>query len=93
MRNKVRRKGRGYNERKREALTIFEESGGWLNPAAWAALARFYPVRASYSYLSRLHRWGLLERKTGASGLIVYGLSERGKERLLWLKERLLEER
>jgi DNA-binding transcriptional regulator PaaX len=51
-------------------------------------LAGFYPVRAAYSYLLRLHRFGLLERHSSALA-VYYRLSERGKFRLAWL-ERLL---
>jgi len=75
----------GYNRRKRQALQIFQ-ARGWLNPAAWAMLAGFYPVRASYSYLARLHYWGLLERARSPCGLILYRLSAKGARRLAWLR-------
>jgi len=77
-----------FNERKRQALAIFAQRG-WLNPPAWAALAAFYPVRAAYSYLVRLHRWGLLERRQDLRGLLLYRLSERGQTRLAWLNRRV----
>lgn len=73
-----------FNERKRQALAIFEQRG-WLNTPAWAALAGFYPVRAAYSYLARLYRWGLLERREDARGLLLYRLTARGQQRLTWL--------
>ena len=72
------------NSLKIRALQIFKSYGS-LNPPAWAALARFYPVRASYSYLLRLHRFGLLNRSRDKSGLLLYSLSDRGRERLEWL--------
>ena len=74
-----------FNQRKRQALAIFERHG-WLNPPAWAALASFYPVRAAYSYLVRLHRWGLLKRRRDVRGMVLYRLSLRGKCRLDWLE-------
>lgn len=75
-----------YNKLKKRALEIFARHGGWLSPRQWAVQVGFYPVRAAYSYLLRLHRFGLLERgSTGRS--IVYQLSVRGKRRLDWLKE------
>jgi hypothetical protein len=77
-----------YNVRKRQALDAFRERG-WLSPPAWAVLTRFYPVRAAYSYLSRLWRWGLLHRERDARGLIIYGLSEKGLQRLVWLDGRI----
>jgi hypothetical protein len=76
---------RKYNLLKIRALTIFENRG-WLSPPAWAVLASFYPVRASYSYLRRLHRWKLLERTLDRRGLLLYRLSRRGADRLEWLR-------
>ncbi len=74
-----------YNKLKKRALAIFERHGGWLIPPDWAVLAGFYPTRAAYSYLKRLHQFGLLERGTGSRDRLVYRLSPKGKERLLWL--------
>jgi hypothetical protein len=86
MEAELRFRGRGmqFNERKRQGLAIFAERD-WLNPPAWAALAGFYPTRAAYSYLARLARWGLLERRQKVRGLLLYRLSERGRRRLAWL--------
>ncbi len=83
-----RLRARGYNELKHLALAIFADRG-WLNPPAWAVLAGVYPVRASYSYLSKLYRWGLLKRRRDARGLILYRLSARGAARLSWLRVRM----
>lgn len=69
---------------KTRALLIFEKYGS-LNPPAWAMLAKFQPVRGSYSYLLRLHRFGLLNRTRDQSGLLLYSLSDRGRKRLQWL--------
>jgi hypothetical protein len=74
-----------YNLLKIRALTIFENRG-WLSPPAWAVLASFYPVRAAYSYLKRLHRWKLLDRALDRRGLLLYRLSRRGAYRLEWLR-------
>jgi hypothetical protein len=74
-----------YNKLKKRALEIFQRHGGWLSPPEWAFLAGFYPVRAAYSYLLRLHRFGLLERGAVHDGTVVYRISERGRERLVWL--------
>jgi hypothetical protein len=75
----------GYNVRKAQTLAIFER-GGRLSPSAWAVLASFYPIRASYSYLVRLHRFGLLHRGRDARGRVSYSLSARGRRRLAWLQ-------
>jgi hypothetical protein len=75
-----------FNVLKHRALEIFGRYGS-LNPAAWALIADFHPVRAAYSYLLHLHRLGLLLRRHNARGLLLYRLSERGSQRLLWLRE------
>jgi len=78
---------RGHNGLKRHTLQVFVERGGdWLAPPAWAVLAGFYPVRAAWTYLLRLHRFGLLRRGRDARGLILYRLSARGARRLAWLQ-------
>ena len=77
----------GYNKLKLQTLSIFERRGA-LSPTAWAILARFYPIRASYSYLVRLYRFGLLHRGRDARGHVAYRLSARGRRRLDWLRGR-----
>jgi hypothetical protein len=59
---------------------------GWLDPPTISVLVGFFPVRAIYSYLLRLHRWGLLERRRDMRGLLLYRISKRGLERLEWLR-------
>ena len=87
VQNPFRKRSAKYNFLKTKTLEVFEERG-WLNPPKWAVLVGFYPVRASYSYLLRLHRFGLLERSQDSGGLLVYRLSPRGFQRLLWLRGR-----
>jgi len=77
-----------YNSLKLRTLTIFENRG-WLSPPAWAVLARFYPVRAAYSYLKHLWRWKLLDRALDRRGLLLYRLNPRGVDRLAWLRKRI----
>ena len=73
-----------HNDLKIRTLEIFRNFG-FLNPPAWAALANFSPPRSSYTYLLRLHRLGLLHRTHDGSGLLLYGLSDRGRQRLAYL--------
>lgn len=73
-----------HNLLKKRALKIFAIHGP-MNAPAWAVLANFFPIRAAYTYLLRLHRFGLLDRTRDEHGLILYTLSDRGKERLVWL--------
>ncbi len=77
---------KAYNRMKLRALAAFEDRG-WLSPPAWAVLAGYYPVRAAYTYIKRLWRWRLLERELDRRGLLLYRISERGRERLEWLRE------
>jgi hypothetical protein len=72
------------NSLKKRALGIFKVYGP-LNPPAWAVLAGMQPIRSSYSYLLRLHRFGLLNRERHPRGFLIYTISERGLERLRWL--------
>src|SRR5258708_1090071 len=74
----------GSNSLKRRALEIFVLYGR-LNPPAWAVLANMRPIRSSYSYLLRLHRFGLLNRERDSKGFLIYTISARGRERLNWL--------
>jgi hypothetical protein len=70
-----------YNFLKKRTLEIFLAQGS-LRPRHWARMAKFDPVRASYTYLKRLHRFGLLIRSRDDSGRLLYSLSQRGQERL-----------
>lgn len=74
-----------FNSLKIRALSTFKDRG-WLSPPAWAALAGFRTVRASYSYLKHLHERKLLDRVHDHRGLLRYRLSPRGAERLEWLR-------
>jgi len=74
-----------FNQRKLQSLAIFERHGP-LNPPVWAARAAFYPFRSAFSYLLRLHRFGLLCRSRDARGRLLYSLSARGRKRLNWLR-------
>jgi hypothetical protein len=75
-----------YNSLKLKALAVLE-GRGWISPPTWAVLAGFYPVRASYSYLRRLYGWKLVERSLDRRGLLLYRLSDRGSQRLAWLRK------
>ena len=74
-----------FNERKKLTLDYFA-SRQWVRQKVYAIALGIYPTRAVYSYLLRLHRWGLMWRGYDATGHIVYHLSPRGARRLLYLK-------
>jgi hypothetical protein len=83
--NPFRRRRGTFNSLKIRALSAFENRG-WLNPPVWSVLVGFYPARASYTYLLRLHRFRLLDRRHDAQGHILYALSDLGVKRLSWLR-------
>ena len=74
---------------KAEVLEIFEQSSGFLTPDELRAKLRPTPDRRSvYSYVLRLARQGLLERRWAGRGSLAYRLSDRGRARLKYLQER-----
>lgn len=73
-----------FNSLKIRALAAFQDRG-WIDPPTLAAITGLYPSRAAYSYAKRLWAFGLLQRRKDARGLLVYSLSPKGKQRLIWL--------
>ncbi len=75
-----------YNQRKRETLELFlRVYPDALRPEAYAWKIGKLPGRAAYSYLRNLSKWGLLWRRENP---VRYRISQRGRERLAWLRER-----
>lgn len=74
---------------KQEVLEICLNSGGLVTPDAVCRQLRGFHHRSSvYSYLFRLHKQGLLLRQT-VQGRIAYQISQRGNERLQFLRSRI----
>jgi DNA-binding MarR family transcriptional regulator len=74
----------GYNEAKVPTLALCHELGE-LTPGDLALMEGISPEAASMR-LIRYHKWGLLNR-TRQGRSYVYTITERGEERLEWLKE------
>jgi DNA-binding PadR family transcriptional regulator len=71
---------------KRGVLEIFFREACFLTPDAICRQLREFHHRSSvYSYLFRLHKQGLLSRGA-VGGRVAYKISERGIERLNFLK-------
>lgn len=85
--NSLSSKNTKFNSLKRRALQVFVSHDRWLDPPTWARLAGFYPIRAAYTYLRRLHRYGLLNRGSDGRGRLLYRISLRGQQRLNWLRQ------
>ena len=73
---------------KREVLEIIFTNARAISPDTVCRQLRGFHWRSSvYSYLFRLHRQGLLNRKRVA-GRLAYEISLRGVERLNYLKQK-----
>jgi hypothetical protein len=71
---------------KQEVLEIFDRANRFLPPdMVCRQLHGFHHRSSVYSYLFRLHQQGLLLRQT-QFGRIVYGISQRGVERLRFFR-------
>jgi hypothetical protein len=70
------------NQRKRAILAVLEP-GGWMTPAMIAALA---PAPSVHWLLKRYWRWGLLRRRIDREGRLLYAISDKGRDRLRWLR-------
>jgi DNA-binding PadR family transcriptional regulator len=74
---------------KTEVLSIFDRFGGFITPDQVCGKLQRRPDRRSlYSYLLRLSRQGLLERRQTRRGNLAYRLTERGRARLEYLRAR-----
>jgi hypothetical protein len=75
-----------YNKLKIRTLNVFAFApGAWFKPGEVAERLDFVPQRAMWTYLKRLWRFGLLERRFTGTGTLKYKLSETGAARLSWL--------
>jgi DNA-binding PadR family transcriptional regulator len=74
---------------KTEVLSIFDLAGDFLTPDQMRAkLQTRLDRRSLYSYLLRLARQGLLERRQTRRGTLAYRLTERGRARLRYFQQR-----
>lgn len=76
-----------YNKLKTRTLKVFAFApGAWFKPSEVAERLDFVPRRAAWTYLKRLWRFGLLERRYWGKGTLEYRISEGGEARLRWLR-------
>jgi DNA-binding IclR family transcriptional regulator len=76
-----------YNELKFRTLSEFAGLGGeWRRPIEIAEQLGFLPRRSMWTYLKRLWRFGLLERRTRGRGTLEYKLSKAGAARIQRLR-------
>ncbi len=72
-----------------EVLSAFAQRSGYLTPDELRTrLSLSLDRRSVYSYLLRIARQGLLQRGGGGRGQLAYRLTERGRARLEYLRQR-----
>jgi hypothetical protein len=75
-----------YNKLKLRTLSAFEfTKGQWLGPGEVAERIGFVPARAAWTYIKRLWKFGLLERRTSGKGTLQYRINDAGAARIRWL--------
>ena len=81
----MKRKNESYNTTKKRALEVLE-SGTPIDGPTFARKVGIRPVRRVYAYLDHLASLGLVIRRDDLGSKLHYKISERGLERLEWLR-------
>jgi hypothetical protein len=71
-----------FNQRKWQTLDFFALRQ-WVRVPLYAVAVSMYPIRSSYRYLKKLHKYGYLHRGRDITGRLVYCLSPKGARWLL----------
>ncbi len=74
-----------YNLRKIKTLEILS-SREWRDVPAIARLAGIAPTRRAYTYLAHLAKFDIIMPGKDARGRLYYRITDRGVERLAWLR-------
>jgi len=74
-----------YNSTKKRALKVLENRN-WMDAPTFAYKVGIRPVRRTYAYLDHLEQLGLVTRGRSAAGKLYFQITERGLERLEWLR-------
>jgi hypothetical protein len=74
-----------YNSTKKRALEVLKDRT-WMDVPTFAHKVGIQPVRRTYAYLDHLQRQGLVIRGWYAPGKLYFQITERGLERLEWLR-------
>lgn len=76
------------NGLKLRVLVAVERSRVPLTVPEIAVLVSYYPIRGLYPHCRRLQSLGLLDAIVTSTGKLGYGITERGRKRMLWLREK-----
>jgi hypothetical protein len=85
MRAEMKRKKGSYNKTKKKALEVLENKD-WMDVPTIARKVGIRPVRRTYTYLAHLEDLGLVKRGLDAPGKLHFQITDRGLERLQWLR-------
>ena len=83
----MKRKSESYNKRKKRALEVLE-NGVPMDAPTFAHRVGIHPVRRVYAYLDHLAILGLVVRRADLGSKLHFQITERGLERLQWLRVR-----
>jgi hypothetical protein len=82
---KMKRKNGSQNKTKKRALEVLE-NGIPIDGPTFAHRVGIHPVRRVYAYLAHLAALGLIVRRAGLGSKLFFQITERGLERLKWLR-------
>ena len=74
-----------YNKTKKMTLDVLEDKT-WMDVPTLARRVGILPVRRAYTYLAHLEELGLVIRGWDAPGKLHFKITDRGLERLEWLR-------
>ena len=81
----MKRKNGSYNKTKKKALEVLEDKT-WMDVPVFAHKVGIRPVRRAYTYLAHLEDLGLVTRAWDAHDKLHFQITDRGLERLEWLR-------
>lgn len=84
--DKMKRKNGSQNKTKKRALEVLE-NGIPIEGPTFAGKVGIRPVRRVYAYLDHLAALGLVGRRTDLGSKLRFQITERGLERLKWLRD------
>jgi predicted transcriptional regulator len=81
----MKRKSESYNKTKKRALEVLE-NGTPIDGPTFARKVGIRPIRRVYAYLAHLAALGLLIRRVDLGRKLHFQITERGLQRLKWLR-------
>jgi hypothetical protein len=81
----MKRKNGTHNKTKRRALEVLE-NGIPIDGPTFAGKVGIRPIRRVYAYLAHLATLGLVVRRSDLGSKLLFQITERGLERLEWLR-------